>query len=61
LGLVNDQSSGTDRRIAARDLEDAAVPALSEDRRFATVYNAALQAAKMAFSHYIFGNKKAPG
>jgi hypothetical protein len=28
--------------------EDAAVPGLSEDRRFATAYNAALQTAKMA-------------
>ena len=30
------------RRLVARDLADAAIPALSEDRRFATAYNAAL-------------------
>jgi hypothetical protein len=29
---------------------DAAIPALSEDRRFATAYNAALQTAKMAIA-----------
>jgi hypothetical protein len=29
-------------------LADAAIPALSEDRRFATAFNAALQTAKMA-------------
>lgn len=34
----------------ARDLADAAIPALSEDRRFATAYNAALQTAKMAIA-----------
>jgi hypothetical protein len=28
------------RRLVARDLADAAIPALSEDRRFATAYNA---------------------
>jgi hypothetical protein len=36
------------RRLVARDLADAAIPALSDDRRFATAYNAALQTAKMA-------------
>jgi hypothetical protein len=36
------------RRLIARDLADAAVQGLSEDRRFATAYNAALQTAKMA-------------
>jgi SAV_6107-like HEPN len=36
------------RRVVARDLADSAIPALSEDRRFATAYNAALQTAKMA-------------
>lgn len=36
------------RRVIARDLADAAIPALSEDRRFATAYNAALQTAKIA-------------
>ena len=38
------------RRLVARDLADAAIPALSEDRRFATAYNAALQTAKMAIA-----------
>lgn len=38
------------RRIVARDIADAAIPALSEDRRFATAYNAALQSAKMAIA-----------
>jgi hypothetical protein len=36
------------RRLVARDLADSAISALSEDRRFATAYNAALQTAKMA-------------
>lgn len=36
------------RAVIARDLKDAAIQALSDDRRFATAYNAALQAAKMA-------------
>ena len=38
------------RRLVARDLADAGIPALSEDRRFATAYNAALQTAKMAIA-----------
>jgi hypothetical protein len=36
------------RAVIRRDLADAALPALSDDRRFATAYNAALQAARMA-------------
>ena len=36
------------RAVVRRDLADAALPALSEDRRFATAYNAALQVARMA-------------
>lgn len=36
------------RAVVKRDLTDAALPALSEDRRFATAYNAALQIARMA-------------
>jgi hypothetical protein len=36
------------RAVIARDLEDAAIQELSDDRRFATAYNAALQSAKMA-------------
>jgi hypothetical protein len=38
------------RRVVARDLADSAIPALSEDRRFATAYNAALQTAKIAIA-----------
>jgi hypothetical protein len=34
----------------AHDLADATIPALSEDRRFATAYNAALQTGKMAIA-----------
>jgi len=36
------------RAVIARDLEDAAIQGLSDDRPFATAYNAALQSAKMA-------------
>ena len=36
------------RAVIARDLEDATIRELSDDRRFATAYNAALQAAKMS-------------
>ena len=35
------------RDVVERDLQDAAVPALSADRRFATAYNAVLQLSKM--------------
>ncbi len=35
------------RAVLKRDLADAALPGLSEDRRFATAYNAALQLARM--------------
>ena len=38
------------RALIARDLADAAIAALSADRRFATAYNAALQAANMAIA-----------
>lgn len=38
------------RGLIARDIADASIPALSEDRRFATAYNAALQTAKMAIA-----------
>ena len=37
------------RRLVAA-LDDASISALSEDRRFATAYNAALQTAKMAIA-----------
>jgi hypothetical protein len=36
------------RALIARDLADAALVGLSADRRFATAYNAALQAGKIA-------------
>ena len=38
------------RALVARDLADAQVQGLSADRRFATAYNAALQAANMAIA-----------
>lgn len=38
------------RELIARDLSDASIPALSADRRFATAYNAALQAANRAIA-----------
>jgi hypothetical protein len=36
------------RALISRDLADAAIPVLSSDRRFATAYSAALQAATIA-------------
>ena len=38
------------RALVARDLADAAIAGLSADRRFATAYNAALQAANIAIA-----------
>lgn len=38
------------RAVVERDLTDAAIAALSADRRFATAYNAALQTATMAIA-----------
>lgn len=38
------------RALVARDLADSNIPTLSADRRFATAYNAALQAANMALA-----------
>jgi len=38
------------RQLIARDLADAALRGLSADRRFATAYNAALQATNMAIA-----------
>jgi uncharacterized protein (UPF0332 family) len=38
------------RALIARDLADAAIAGLSADRRFATAYNAALQAVSMAIA-----------
>ncbi|MFV1968232.1 MAG: hypothetical protein ACC628_22645 [Pirellulaceae bacterium] len=36
--------------MVERDLKDASLPGLSEDRRFATAYNCILQLAKMAIA-----------
>jgi uncharacterized protein (UPF0332 family) len=49
------------RALIARDLADAAVKELSEDRRFATAYNAALQAAKMAIAGAGYRLANVPG
>lgn len=38
------------RAVIGRDLADASLDGASADRRFATAYNAALQAAKMAIA-----------
>lgn len=38
------------RDVVERDLQDAALEALSADRRFATAYNAVLQLAKMVIA-----------
>src|SRR5258708_35481915 len=38
------------RAVILRDLEDAAIQELSDDRRFATAYNAALQTATMSIA-----------
>jgi uncharacterized protein (UPF0332 family) len=38
------------RSVVQRDLADAALPGLSEDRAFATAYNAVLQLSKMAIA-----------
>ena len=38
------------RALVARDLADAGIAGLSADRRFATAYNAALQAANIAIA-----------
>src|SRR5208282_5354975 len=49
------------RRLVARDLADAAIQGLSEDRRFATAYNAALQTAKMAIACAGYRAASVPG
>jgi hypothetical protein len=36
--------------VISRDLGDAAIEAISDDRRFATAYNAALQTGKMVLA-----------
>lgn len=38
------------RKLIDRDVRDANIDALSDDRRFATAYNAALQISKMAIA-----------
>src|SRR2546423_165167 len=38
------------RSVVARDLADAGLPGLSDDRSFATAYNSVLQLAKMAIA-----------
>jgi hypothetical protein len=38
------------RAVVDRDLKDAALAGLSEDRRFATAYNAVLQLATMTIA-----------
>ena len=38
------------RALIARDLAEAGIVSLSADRRFATAYNAALQATNMAIA-----------
>jgi uncharacterized protein (UPF0332 family) len=38
------------RGVVERDLADANIPGLSDDRRFATAYNAALQSTKMVIA-----------
>jgi hypothetical protein len=48
-------------RSSTRDLADAAVKELSDDRRFATAYNAALQAAKMAIASARYRLANTPG
>ena|SRR5579863_7793493 len=49
------------RALISRDLADAAVKELSDDRRFATAYNAALQAAKMAIASAGYRLAATPG
>jgi hypothetical protein len=49
------------RAVIVRDLEDAAIPELSDDRRFATAYNAALQTAKMSIACAGYRLAAAPG
>ena len=49
------------REVIDRDLEDAAIQELSDDRRFATAYNAALQTGKMAIASAGYRLASAPG
>jgi hypothetical protein len=47
--------------VIVRDLEDAAIQELSDDRRFATAYNAALQTATMSIACAGFRLATSPG
>jgi hypothetical protein len=49
------------RALITRDLADAAVKELSDDRRFATAYNAGLQTAKMAIASAGYRRAAIPG
>ena len=49
------------RAVIVRDLEDAAIQVLSDDRRFATAYNAALQTATMSIACAGFRFASTPG
>jgi len=52
------------RALIARDLADAGLAGLSADRRFATAYNAALQAANMVSVRWVSDHEQgrtAPG
>lgn len=47
---TNQEEINALKAVVDRDLQDAAVPALSADRRFATAYNAMLQLAKIVIA-----------
>jgi hypothetical protein len=49
------------RAVIFRDLDDAAIEELSDDRRFATAYNAALQTATMSIACAGFRLTTTPG
>ncbi len=49
------------RALITRDMADATVTGLSEDRKFATAYNAALQTAKMAVASAGYRLASTPG
>lgn len=47
---TSQQEIGNLRELVNRDLQDAEIEGLSDDRRFATAYNAVLQLSKMAIA-----------
>jgi hypothetical protein len=49
------------RAVIKRNLADASIKGLSEDRRFATAYNAVLQIAKMAIARAGYRLATTPG